>query len=177
MRQLAAEPDLRDRVTVLPGYVPADRLAELLAGHDVLALTYRSATASQNALLGHAHGLPVLASDVGTFRQQVVDGVDGLVVPPNDEDALVAALRRLSEPAAAAPPAGQRAHPGPVQPVGPLPRRARGAGLARRRHRGPAEAEADDRRDGEAGGSGRPCRTGSWRRCAGRSPPGVPRSP
>ena len=27
VRQLAAEPDLRDRVTVLPGYVPADRLA------------------------------------------------------------------------------------------------------------------------------------------------------
>jgi glycosyltransferase involved in cell wall biosynthesis len=98
VRQLAAEPDLRDRVTVLPGYVPADRLAELLAGHDVLALTYRSATASQNALLGHAHGLPVLASDVGTFGQQVVDGVDGLVVPPDDEVALVAALRRLSEP-------------------------------------------------------------------------------
>ena len=81
------------------GYVPADRLAELLASHDVLALTYRSATASQNALLGQAHGLPVLASDVGTFGSQVRDGVDGLLVPPGDEQALVAALRRLSDPA------------------------------------------------------------------------------
>ena len=52
VRELAQDPRLRGRVTVQPGYVPADRLAELLASHDVLALTYRRATASQNALLG-----------------------------------------------------------------------------------------------------------------------------
>ncbi len=99
VRELADDPRVRGRVRVQAGYVPADQLAELLASHDVLALTYRSATASQNALLGQAHGLPVLASDVGTFGSQVRDGVDGLLVPPGDEQALVAALRRLSDPA------------------------------------------------------------------------------
>ena len=99
VRELADDPRVRGRVRVQAGYVPSDRLAELLASHDVLALTYRSATASQNALLGQAHGLPVLASDVGTFGSQVRDGVDGLLVPPGDEQALVAALRRLSDPA------------------------------------------------------------------------------
>jgi glycosyltransferase involved in cell wall biosynthesis/SAM-dependent methyltransferase len=97
VRELARDPRLRDRVEVHGGYVPADRLAPLLASHDVLALTYRSATASQNALLGRHHGLPVLASDVGTFGRQVRDGVDGLLVPPNDVDALVAALHRLAD--------------------------------------------------------------------------------
>ena len=120
----------------------------------MLALTYRSATASQNALLGHAHGLPVLASDVGTFGQQVVDGVDGLVVPPDDEDALVGRAAPAERAAAAAPPAGQRAHPGPVQPVGPLPRRARGAGLTRRRHRRPAGVRGG--RPARRGAGGRP---------------------
>lgn len=99
---LAQDPRLRGRVQVHGGYVPADRLAPLLASHDVLALTYRSATASQNALLGQRHGLPVLASEVGTFGVQVRDGVDGLLVPPGDEEALVAALRRLADPAYAA---------------------------------------------------------------------------
>lgn len=98
VKALAEDPRLRDRVEVHGGYVPSDRLAPLLASHDVLALTYRSATASQNALLGQRHGLPVLASDVGTFGSQVRDGIDGLVVPPGDEEALVAALRRLAEP-------------------------------------------------------------------------------
>jgi glycosyltransferase involved in cell wall biosynthesis/SAM-dependent methyltransferase len=102
VKALAQDPRLRGRVQVHGGYVPADRLAPMLASHDVLALTYRSATASQNALLGQRHGLPVLASEVGTFGVQVRDGVDGLLVPPGDEDALVAALRRLADPAYAA---------------------------------------------------------------------------
>ena len=102
VKELARDPRLRDRVQVHGGYVPADRLAPLLASHDVLTLTYRSATASQNALLGQQHGLPVLASDTGTFGSQVRDGVDGLLVPPGDKPALVDALRRLADPSYAA---------------------------------------------------------------------------
>lgn len=98
VRELAGDPRLAGRVDIHPGYVPSERIAALLAGHDVLALTYRSATASQNVLLAHRHGLPVLASRVGTFGDQVSDGVDGLLVPPGDEDATVEALQRLADP-------------------------------------------------------------------------------
>ena len=100
VRELAADPRLEGRVEVHGGYVPADRIAGLMAQHDVVALTYRSATASQNALLARRHGLPVLASAVGTFPDQVRDGVDGVLVPPSDRDALVGALRRLTAPGA-----------------------------------------------------------------------------
>ena len=97
VKELALEQGLRDRVEVHGGYVPADRIAELMARHDVLALTYRSATASQNVLLARRHGLPVLATDVGTFGEQVLDGVDGLLVPVGDHPKLVDALRHLSD--------------------------------------------------------------------------------
>ncbi|MBM6400968.1 glycosyltransferase family 4 protein [Phycicoccus sp. MQZ13P-5] len=99
VRELAADPRLRDRVEVHGGYVPADRIAGLMARHDVVALPYRSATASQNVLLARRHGVPVLATAVGTFPVQVRDGVDGLLVPPSDRAALVEALRRLTDPA------------------------------------------------------------------------------
>ena len=98
VRSLAAEPASGGRVDVRDGYVAGPALAQLLAEHDVLALPYRSATASQNALLGHAHGLPVLATRVGTFPVDVEDGVDGLLVEPDDTEALAGALRRLSAP-------------------------------------------------------------------------------
>ncbi|MGL4177341.1 MAG: glycosyltransferase [Dermatophilaceae bacterium] len=110
VRALAADPRLGGRVEVHGGYVPAERIAGLMARHDVVALTYRSATASQNALLAQAHGLPVLATTVGTFPDQVRDGVDGILVPPGDRAALVDALRRLAEPGAVAELAAQ-VHP------------------------------------------------------------------
>jgi SAM-dependent methyltransferase len=111
VRELAADPRLAGRVEVHGGYVPADRIAGLLAHHDVLALTYRSATASQNVLLAHRHGLPVLASAVGTFPAQVRDEVDGVLVPPSDRQALVAALQRLAEPGRVAALAAQVREP------------------------------------------------------------------
>ncbi|NAZ82939.1 glycosyltransferase [Kineococcus sp. R8] len=94
---LAGDPALHGRVEVRPGYVPASELAELLATHDALVLPYRSATASQNALLAFAHGLPVVATATGSFPQQVTDGVDGVLVEPGSVPALVAGLRRLAD--------------------------------------------------------------------------------
>ena len=81
VRRLAADPDLAGRVRLHGRLRAGADVPGLLAGHDVLALTYRHATASQNVLLANAHGLPVLASRVGTFPDQVRDGVDGLLVP------------------------------------------------------------------------------------------------
>jgi glycosyltransferase involved in cell wall biosynthesis len=98
VRELAGDPRLAGRVRLEAGYVPGERVPALVGAHDVLALPYRHATASQNVLLGHAHGLPVIATDVGTFPAQVRDGVDGLLVPPEDVAALVAALREVAHP-------------------------------------------------------------------------------
>jgi glycosyltransferase involved in cell wall biosynthesis len=98
VRAMAADPDLAGRVDLRPGYVAAEDLPGMLAAHDVLTLTYRSATGSQNVQLAHAYGLPVLATRVGTFADQVRDGVDGLLVPADDVAALTCAVRRLSQP-------------------------------------------------------------------------------
>jgi glycosyltransferase involved in cell wall biosynthesis len=98
LRAIVADERLAGRVQLCDGYVPGPDVPGLLAAHDVLALPYRHATASQNVQLGHAHGLPVLATRVGTFADQLRDGVDGLLVEPDDVAALIAALRTLTEP-------------------------------------------------------------------------------
>ncbi|WP_261571014.1 glycosyltransferase [Frankia gtarii] len=95
---LIAELGLTGRVDVRAGYVDAAEVPGLFAAADALVLPYRAGTASQNVDLAHLHGRPVIATTVGTLATAVRDGVDGLLVPPDDVDALAAALRRLYEP-------------------------------------------------------------------------------
>ncbi|MDT3445676.1 glycosyltransferase [Pseudofrankia sp. BMG5.37] len=97
-RALIAELGLADRVELRPGYVDAADVPALFDAADALVLPYRAGTASQNVDLAHLHGLPVVATSVGTLPAAVADGVDGLLVPPEDPAALAAALRRLYEP-------------------------------------------------------------------------------
>ncbi len=86
MDYLVAELGLRDRVTLRPGYVPADQLPALFADADALVMPYREATASQNALLAFAHGVPVVTTTAGALAEAVRDGVDGLTCAPGDPE-------------------------------------------------------------------------------------------
>ncbi|HVF05131.1 MAG TPA: glycosyltransferase, partial [Frankiaceae bacterium] len=71
---------------------------DLFAGADALALPYRASTASAHAYIAHSHGIPVVGTTVGSIPEQVRDGVDGILVPPEDPAALAGAIRRLYEP-------------------------------------------------------------------------------
>ena len=89
---------LRDRVDLLPGYLPAAEIPALFAAADALVLPYRTATASQHVALAHRHGLPVVATRVGNFPEGIDDGVDGLLCAPGDVSDLTRALRELYTP-------------------------------------------------------------------------------
>lgn len=89
---------LEDRVEIVDGYVAMADMAALIRGFDVVALPYRTGSSSINVALAHRFGTPVLVSDAGTLALDVRDGVDGLVVPADDVDALAAALERLTQP-------------------------------------------------------------------------------
>ncbi|MEU8120961.1 glycosyltransferase family 4 protein [Spirillospora sp. NPDC049024] len=97
-RELIRSLDLTSRVELRPGYVPAADVPGLFAAADALVLPYRTATASQNVWMAYEHGLPVIATDVGGFAEQIRDGVDGLVCAAGDVPALAGALRRFYAP-------------------------------------------------------------------------------
>ena len=96
--KLIADLDLRDRVTLRPGYVPATAIPALFAAADALVMPYREATASQNALLAFAHGVPVITTTAGALADAVCDGVDGLTCAPDDAEDLLRALKEISDP-------------------------------------------------------------------------------
>jgi glycosyltransferase involved in cell wall biosynthesis len=70
---------------------------EVLAASDIVALPSRFGEGCPNAVLeAMAAGKPVIASRSGGTPELVVDGETGLLCPPEDVDALGAALRRLA---------------------------------------------------------------------------------
>jgi glycosyltransferase involved in cell wall biosynthesis len=96
--KLIADLGLRDRVTLRPGYLPATAIPALFAAADALVMPYREATASQNALLAFAHGVPVITTTAGALAEAVRDGVDGLTCAPDDAEDLLRALIQISDP-------------------------------------------------------------------------------
>ncbi|GAA4374111.1 glycosyltransferase [Agromyces bauzanensis] len=68
----------------------------LLAGWDVaVQASTRPEPLGQNVLQYLAAGRAVIAADEGGPAEWITDGVNGLLVPPRDVDALASALRRL----------------------------------------------------------------------------------
>jgi glycosyltransferase involved in cell wall biosynthesis len=98
MDNLIADLGIRDRVTLRPGYVPADEIPALFGAADALVMPYREATASQNALLAFSHGVPVITTTTGALAEAVRDGVDGLTCAPGDTEDLLRVLKEISDP-------------------------------------------------------------------------------
>ena len=76
-------------------------------------MPYREATASQNALLAFAHGVPVITTTAGALAEAVRDGVDGLTCAPDDAEDLLRALIQISDPETARAASGGRQGLGP----------------------------------------------------------------
>jgi glycosyltransferase involved in cell wall biosynthesis len=86
---------LGDRVTVL-GAVSATHLAELYDGADLFVLASRFEGYGMAYAEAIAHGLPVIGTTAGAIADTVPAGA-GVLVPPDNADALARALRRLIE--------------------------------------------------------------------------------
>lgn len=91
----------RARALATPGvelqeaFVPAAAIPALFCRADVVVLPYLDATQSGVAAMALAFGRPVVASAVGALPEVVHDGVNGLLVPPGDPQALADALERV----------------------------------------------------------------------------------
>lgn len=90
-----ADAGLGDRVRLLLGWVPEERVATLLAAADVVVLPYRSGSQSAVAPLALGHGVPVVSTEVGGLAEVVTHDRNGLLVPPGSAEALVAAFEGL----------------------------------------------------------------------------------
>jgi alpha-maltose-1-phosphate synthase len=84
-------------VEVLGTIESRERLAELYRGARVFCLPSLYDPLGLSILEAMAYGLPCVVTDVGARAEVVLDGETGLVVPPDDSEALAAALLGLME--------------------------------------------------------------------------------
>lgn len=87
------------------GDIPDDRLGAIYADADIFAMTSMPHKQSVEGfglvyLEAGAHGLPVVAHDIGGVAEAVLHGETGLLVAPGDTAALTAALAQLIDDAA-----------------------------------------------------------------------------
>jgi glycosyltransferase involved in cell wall biosynthesis len=95
LERLRDELGLGERVR-LPG--ATDDPAALLQEIDALVLPSRSEALPLVVLEAMHAGLPVVASDVGSVAEAVLDGVTGLLVPAEDPAALAVAISHVLDP-------------------------------------------------------------------------------
>ena len=88
-------PGIRDRVLML-GTVPHAELPAYHAAADVFVAPALGQESFGIVLVeAMAAGLPVVASAIAGYDEVIRDGIDGILVPPNDQHALAAAIGRV----------------------------------------------------------------------------------
>lgn len=82
-------------VTFINRYVDDRELAELIGRSKIVVLPYRDATGTQIIPTAMYCGKSVIATDVGSFSEYIQNGADGIIVRPEDADALRAAISEV----------------------------------------------------------------------------------
>ncbi len=84
LREAIRSNALGGRVLLREDYIPDDETEVYFKAADVLALPYRHIYQSGVLFLGYSFGLPVLAADVGSLKDDIVEGKNGFVFKPED---------------------------------------------------------------------------------------------
>jgi glycosyltransferase involved in cell wall biosynthesis len=80
------------RVLLRADFIPDDETEVYFKAADVLVLPYKDIYQSGVLFLGHSFGLPVLAADVGSLKDEIVEGRTGYVFRPEDPVDLAEAI-------------------------------------------------------------------------------------
>jgi len=75
-------------------HIPDEETEIYFKAADVLVLPYTHVYQSGVLFLGHSFGLPVLAADVGSLKEEIVEGKTGFVFQPRDPVDLAGAIER-----------------------------------------------------------------------------------
>jgi glycosyltransferase involved in cell wall biosynthesis len=82
-----------DRVIKKIEYIPDDEIEVYFKAADVIVMPYVSIFQSGVLFLAYSFGLPVIATDVGSLKQEIVEGQTGFVCEPENPRALLLSIQ------------------------------------------------------------------------------------
>lgn len=83
-----------DRIIERIEYIPDEQTELYFKAADVFALPYTRIFQSGVLFLGYGFGLPVIAAEVGSLKEEIIEGETGCVFKAEDADDLANAIRR-----------------------------------------------------------------------------------
>jgi len=87
----------RERVIQKIAYIPDEETELYFKAADLLVLPYTEVFQSGVLFLGYRFGLPVVAADVGSLREDIIEGRTGFVCRPSDPVDLAKTIERYFE--------------------------------------------------------------------------------
>lgn len=82
-----------ENIHIVNRYVEDLELAHFIKRSRMIVFPYRDATGTQAIPTAFYYGKCVIAADVGSFSEIVKNGINGLLVPPLDEESMVKAVK------------------------------------------------------------------------------------
>lgn len=97
LKKMVSAKGLSDQVS-FEGFIPfGDELFSVYDSSDLYVIPSRTEGIPKTLYEAMARGLPIVASNVGGMPEIVEDGVNGIIVPPNDSVSLAKAIRQLAQ--------------------------------------------------------------------------------
>lgn len=84
----------RGQIILRDEFIPDDETEVYFKGSDVLILPYRHVYQSGVLFLGYSFGLPAIAADVGSLRDEIAEGETGYIFRAEDAEDLERAIER-----------------------------------------------------------------------------------
>ncbi len=94
IQQQVIQRGLQELVIQRIEFIPDDDIEVYFKGADVLVLPYTHIFQSGVLFLGYNFGLPVIAADVGSFREEIVEGKTGFIFQPMNSRELAARIEQ-----------------------------------------------------------------------------------
>ena len=88
LEKIIEKNNLEERIIFKIKFIPNEEIEVYYKSADVLILPYKYIFQSGILFMSYAFGLPVIATDVGTLREDIVEGKTGYVCKPEDPEDL-----------------------------------------------------------------------------------------